>query len=318
MDDWTNQASGPLVTPERLKQLSLRSDRRGLLQLLSQFVALAATSTLLFVAKGSWWVVLPFMIQGMLLNGLYAGQHEMSHRTAFKSRRLNDWIGELIGFVMILPARWDQKFHFAHHRNTQDPKRDPELLAYGIFNLPSWRVSLLGLPFGWGQAKAMVQVARGFFPSYAWWLSNAERPQMIREARLHLAGYALILLLSVWFDSWTALEYWLGPLLAMKSIYQLQNIGEHTGLAHDPDTLRCTRTLRGPSPMRWLVWNMSYHAAHHTYPSVPFHRLPQLDAELRRRTDAISATTRGYIQAQFDIVRTLRVTAVPEGEVAAS
>lgn len=317
MEDWSNQASGPLIVPERLKQLSLRSDRRGLIQLFSQLAALAATSTLIFVTNGSWWVVFPFMAQGVLLNGLYAGQHEMSHRTAFKSRWLNAWIGELIGFLMILPAQWDRKFHFAHHRNTQDPKKDPELLAYGIFNFPAWRISLLGLPFGWGQAKAMVAAARGIFPPYVWWLSDAERPQMIWEARFHLAGYALILLLSLWFHSWVALEYWLGPLLAMKAIYQLQNIGEHTGLVHHPDTLRCTRTLKGPPPMRWLVWNMSYHAAHHTYPSVPFHRLPQLDAEIRQRTDSATGTTRGYVQAQIDIVRILRGTTMPDGKVAA-
>jgi fatty acid desaturase len=317
MDDWVNQRSGPLVPPERLKQLSLRSDASGLIQLFSQFAALGVTSASIAYSSGRVWMVLPFMVQGILLNGLYAGQHEMSHRTAFRSRRLNDWIGEAIGFVMILPARWDKKFHFAHHRNTQDPARDPELLAYGIPSLAAWRISLLGLPFGWGQAQAMVSVARGIFPAYVWWLSDVERPQMVREARWHLAGYALILLVSLWFRSWIALEYWLGPLLVMKCAYQLQNIGEHTGLGHDPDTLRCTRTLVGPAPMRWLVWNMSYHAAHHTFPGVPFHQLPALDREIRRETRAADATTRGYLQAQFDIVRGFRQRAAVKDEVAA-
>jgi fatty acid desaturase len=314
MDDWVNQPSGPLVAPQRLKELSIRSDREGLLQLATHLAALIVTGSLIAVTEGTWWMVLPFMAHGAILNSLYAGQHEMSHRTAFRSRWLNDWVGEAIGFLMILPAKWDKKFHFAHHRHTMDPKKDPELLAYGIFDLAAWRLSLVGLPFGWGQAKAMVAVARGIFPDYVWWLSEAERPGMIREARWHLAGYAAVIVLSLWFRTWVALEYWIAPLLVMKCFYQLQNMGEHTGLSYDPDTLRCTRTLKGPALMRRLVWNMSYHAAHHTYPSVPFHRLPELDHEIRTKTDASEATTRGYLQAQFDIVRTLRrVGSVKEG-----
>jgi len=306
MDDWINQQSGPIITPDRLKQLSVRSDLSGLVQLGTKLGALAATSTLMAMTWGSWWVLLPFMAQGILLNALYAGQHEMSHRTAFRSRWLNDWVGSLIGFIEFLPAQWDKKFHFAHHRATMDPARDPELLAYGIYTLPDWRIALFGVPFGKGQAQAMLSVARGIFPDYVWWLSDAEKPQMIREARWHLAGYALILMLSLWFQSWVAVEYWIAPLLVMKFTYQFQNIGEHTGLAYDPDTLRCTRTLKGPFLMRWLVWNMSYHAAHHTYPSVPFHRLAQLDREIRQKTTAPEASTRGYLQAQADIVASLR------------
>jgi fatty acid desaturase len=317
MDDWTNQGSGPLVAPERLKQLSVRSDRRGLIQLFNQVAALAATSTLIAVANGTWWVILPFMTQGIVLNCLYAGQHEMSHRTAFRSRALNAWIGEIIGFLMILPAQWDRKFHFAHHRNTQNPAKDPELLAYGIYDMKGWRMSLSGLPFGWGQVQAMVSAARGIFPSYVWWLNDSERSLMVREARFHLAGYAMILLLSLGFQSWIALEYWLGPLLVMKVFYQFQNMGEHTGLGYDPDTLKCTRTLKGPFWMRWLVWNMSYHAAHHTYPSVPFHLLPTLDREIRRKTNAAEATTRGYIQAQIDVVRGFRRAEAARQEAAA-
>jgi fatty acid desaturase len=202
MDDWTNKGSGPVVAPERLKQLSARSDVSGLIQLFSQVAALAATSTLIAVSNGSWWVIPPFMAQGIILNCLYAGQHEMSHRTAFKSRVLNLWVGEIIGFLMILPAQWDRKFHFAHHRNTQNPAKDPELLAYGIKNMKDWRISLLGLPFGWGQAKAMASVVRGVFPDYVWWLSDVERSEMVREAQLHLAGYGLIFLLSIVFQSW--------------------------------------------------------------------------------------------------------------------
>ena len=50
MDDWTNKGSGPLIAPDRLKGLSVRSDTRGLLHLFSQVAALALTTTLLALA----------------------------------------------------------------------------------------------------------------------------------------------------------------------------------------------------------------------------------------------------------------------------
>jgi fatty acid desaturase len=32
--------------------------------------------------------------------------------------------------------------------------------------------------------------------------------------------------------------------------------------------------------IRWLFWNMPYHAEHHAYPAIPWHALPQLHALL--------------------------------------
>lgn len=310
MDDWVAKNRLSLLAPERLKALSVRSDWRGTFHLLSQVGALIVTTVLLAKTWGSWWMIPPFMAQGILLNALYAGQHEMCHRTAFKSRLANAIIGEIIGFIVILPAQWDRLFHFAHHRNTQDPAKDPELLAYGIFDMKGWYIAMSGLPFGWGQAKAMVSAARGSLPDYTYWLSEKEKPPMVAEARWHLALYALIAILSVVFHSWIALKFWLGPMLLMKWFHQFQNVGEHTAMTHEPDTLSNTRTLVGPALMRWLMWNMSYHAAHHTFPSIPFHRLPELDRELRAK-GAKPMVTLGYLRIQGEIVKTLSQRAAP-------
>jgi fatty acid desaturase len=37
-----------------------------------------------------------------------------------------------------------------------------------------------------------------------------------------------------------------------------------------------TRTTFTNQMVRFIAWNMSYHTEHHTYPSVPFHKLPEL------------------------------------------
>jgi fatty acid desaturase len=51
-------------------------------------------------------------------------------------------------------------------------------------------------------------------------------------------------------------------------------------MAMTDDLWASTRTVVAPAPWRWLVWNMTFHTAHHAYPSVPFFRLADLHTEL--------------------------------------
>jgi fatty acid desaturase len=304
MDDWVAKRGLSLVDAKRLRQLSQRSDARGLMQLASQLLALAMTGSFLVHFWGSWWGVPFFMAQGVLINCLYAGQHETSHWTAFKSRWLNNWVGEAIGFIVIYPAMWDRWFHFAHHRNTQNWEKDAELLARGPYTLGSYIPYLLGITYWYARARSTLRMALGIVPAYAYWLNDEQRRQVIAEARWHIAGYAAIAVLSLLFRSWLAVQLWLAPMMAMKAFHQLQNINEHTGMTHRPDTLQNTRTLIVPGWVRWLMWNMPYHAAHHTFPGVPFYNLPELHAEIEGRLGH-KLPHAGYIEAQVAIFRTL-------------
>jgi fatty acid desaturase len=304
MDDWVSKRGLALIDPKRLRQLSQRSDARGLLQLGSFLVAIALTTTALALSWGSWWAVPAFVAQGILINCLYAGQHEMSHWTAFKSRWLNNVVGEAIGFVAIYPFTWDRWFHFTHHRHTQDWEKDPELLIRGPYTLGSYVAYFSGLTYWYGRMRSTLRLAFGIVPPYAYWLNDEQRLEVIVEARWHVAGYAAIALLSVVFQTWIAVAFWLAPMLLMKGFHQLQNIGEHTGLTHRPDTLKNTRTLKGPAWLRWLMWNMSYHTAHHTFPGVPFHQLPALHAEIESRLGA-PVPSAGYLDCHLEIIRSL-------------
>jgi len=54
--------------------------------------------------------------------------------------------------------------------------------------------------------------------------------------------------------------------------------------------------------MRFLCWNMNYHAEHHYASSVPFHALPALNAKLHKH---IYTEKRGYLGAHLDILAQL-------------
>ena len=51
-------------------------------------------------------------------------------------------------------------------------------------------------------------------------------------------------------------------------------------VGQDDDPLANTRTTHTVAPLRFLMWEMPYHAEHHRYPALPFHSLAEVHAIL--------------------------------------
>lgn len=290
-----------VIAPDRLRQLSRRSDLRGWLQLLSHFGAIGATGAAIYLMLGTPWIVLPFLAHGVLINYLYGGQHELSHSTVFRARGLNEAFGRLIGFIVIAPRDADQIQHFAHHRHTQMWRQDGELFR-DRFTLRSYLLRLAGIQYWYGNVSALFLYAFGVVNEP--YVKPAQRPTVIREARLHLAGYGLIAAISVATGSWAAILYWLAPLLLTKPAHQLQNLIEHAGLPHSDDIFANTRSTRTNGFMRWMCWQMQYHTAHHAFPSVPCYRLRELHIEIFTARGT-APPTMTYFGFQAAIIRAL-------------
>jgi fatty acid desaturase len=263
-----------VIDTAKLRSLCLPSNAEGAMQTLSHGGAIAATGMLLWVTRGTWWAVPVFVVHGVLLNFLYAGQHELSHWTVFRTGWLNEWVGRLFGFVLFYPRTFDQVQHMAHHRFTQDWARDGEL-ARQRYTLTSYLLWMSGVTYWYTRWRRIVRFSLGIVTEP--YLPVKRHAEMIREARWHLAGYALIAGVSLLARSSAAVLLWLAPMLAMKCVHQLQNTIEHLGLPHEDNVLANTRSTRTNVLMRWLAWQMQYHTAHHAFPGVPFHRLHELD-----------------------------------------
>jgi fatty acid desaturase len=290
------------IAAARLKELSVKSDLRGFIQLTGPLAALALTGAALLRGWGTLWAVPLFMVHGTLINYLYAGQHELSHWTVFRTRGLNEFFGRLFGFVLIYPRDFDQVQHFAHHRFTQDWQRDGEL-ARDPYTLASYVLWLLGISYWYTRARRVLRFACGVVTEP--YLPAGRKPGLIREARWHLAGYGLIAALSLASRSALALELWLLPMLLMKPVHQLQNTMEHLGLAHVDSIAENTRSTRTNVLMRWLAWNMQYHTAHHAFPGVPCYQLPRLHDEIFV-SQGRAPPTMSYLGFQWAMLRALR------------
>ena len=285
-----------------LKALSRRSDARGLMQLAGHLAMLGATGTAIAWAGATWWLAPALVLHGVVLIFLFSPLHETIHRTAFRSRALNDGLAWICGAVILLPPEYFRAFHFAHHRHTQDPDRDPELALLRATDLGRYLLRVTGLPF-WRE-RIVTLFRHAFTGRVAQPFVTARlAPVVVREARLLLLSYAGIAAASVALESGAALLYWVVPAVLGQPALRLYLLAEHTGCPFVPDMLRNSRTTRSNRLARCLAWNMPYHAEHHAYPALPFHALPAAHELLK---DLIEVQASGYGTAHLDILTYIR------------
>lgn len=295
MDD--SFAPDGAIDQAALKALSKPSDVSGLTQLAGHGAVLAATGWLVAQATGTLWLVPAWVAHGIVLVFLFAPLHETIHRTAFRTRWLNDAVAWVCGAMLLLPPKDFRAFHFAHHRHTQDPARDPELAVPKPDSRGRYLLHVAGLPYWWGRAAALLRHAAGrveepFVPA-------RQRPAVVREARLLLLVYVGIAAGSALLDRPAALAYWIVPALLGQPFLRLYLLAEHAGCPHVAEMLRNSRTIETLWPVRRLAWNMPYHTAHHTWPALPFHALPAAHEHLKGR---IAAPAPGYLAVHRKII----------------
>lgn len=271
-----------------LKALSSRSDRRGLLQLALHLGALLLAVALVLALRESWAVWPAMALLGLFEIALFTPLHESTHRTPFRSLWLNRAVGWLAGFVLILPPEGFRLFHMAHHRHTQDPARDPELIGAKPLTRGRYLWLLTGIPYWLGQVSGLIATARG--RAAAPWLPPASRPAVIREARCYLAAYLLVALLGLAFRSAIPLLLWVIPVLIAQPVLRAVLMAEHKGCPETHDRMANTRTTLAGRAFGLLFWNAHLHIEHHFAPGVPFHALPKLHGMLRPHLKSVAAS----------------------------
>ena len=289
-----------LIEPSQLKKLNEKSDFIGFLQLFSHLFAISILLVLHYQAIGNWWFLFTGFCLGVLINFLYAAQHELSHGTVFKTFKINEFFGRIIGFFMLFPRDFDQVMHFAHHRWTQEWEKDGELVREP-FTIKTYILWFLGFTYWYNRIFGIIRRARGIILEP--YITKSEHAKVILESRLHVLGYLLILITSLFYGSWMALTFWILPMVLTKPIHQMQNTIEHLGLTHKKDILQNTRSTRTNFFMKWMCWQMPYHTAHHTFPSVPFWKLKELNSKIESKSEKIYSM--GYIEFQIEVIKRL-------------
>ncbi|MEM7300585.1 MAG: fatty acid desaturase [Pseudomonadota bacterium] len=275
------------LSDEDRRSLHQRSDINGLLHLAVHLSAIAASATLIASdLPGTMAATLPL---GILLVFLFTLQHECVHETPFRTVWLNRLIGAVCGFVLINPNLWFRYFHLAHHRHTHDPTRDPELATPKPQTVGDYLIYLSGLPYWFAATKTLILLVLGSFRAEH--LPANARARVIAAARWQFLFYVAVAACSFWFRSDLLVFLWIIPVLIGQPFLRVYLLAEHTLCPHVSNMLENTRTTFTNQLVRFLAWNMPYHAEHHAMPMVPFHRLPALHEKLREH---LKQTEPGY------------------------
>jgi fatty acid desaturase len=284
--------------------LFTRSDYKGLSQLAVHLGALVLTSALIGASTGTPWLLPAMAIHGVVLVFLFSPLHECIHRTAFESRWINDALASVCGFLLLLPKEFFRAFHLTHHQHTQDPERDPELIAPKPKSLDDYLLQLSGLPYWRERIGTLMRHAAGRVSEP--FIAERLRMVMVREARWHLALYAAAGIISVYADNSAVLIYWILPVVIGQPVLRAFLLAEHTGCPLVAGMLENSRTTHTNRLMKTLAWNMPYHAEHHAYAAIPFHALPPVHEILK---ESIVHQSRGYVAVHRDLRMGFRSTA---------
>lgn len=269
--------------------LTAKSDWPGLPLLTLHLGSILILGTLIAI-KAPFWPLL-MIPQGILIVFLFTLLHETIHQTAFRTAWLNEATARVASFMLALPADWFRYFHFAHHRFTQDPEKDPEL-AFAKPATP-WEYvrHVSGLPVWWGHLKTLAINATGHCRDS--FVPPKGHGKVRREARVMIALYAGIIALSVTFESAVLLFAWILPALVGQPFLRLYLLAEHGRCPYVANMLENSRTTLTNFLVRKLAWNMPYHAEHHANPGVPFHQLPAFH---RLVENDLKQVEKGYVR----------------------
>ena len=286
------------LSDEQRRSLNAKSNGPALVHLAGHTGLLVLLGSLIVIRVPFWPLLM--LPHGVLLVFLFTLQHETAHETAFASPMMNKWITRICGFLIFMPPLWFRYFHFAHHRHTQDVDNDPELEdgKPETWRQYVWHVS--GLPLWWSLGKTLFANAMGR-GQYVYVPQRAEAKIKL-EARILLLLHGTLFAGSLIVGSTILLFVWVIPTLLGQPFLRLYLLAEHGRCAFVANMLENTRTTYTNRLVRWLAWNMPFHIEHHTMPTAPFHKLPELNALTREH---LKATSNGYSEFHKEYVETL-------------
>ncbi|WP_294226576.1 fatty acid desaturase, partial [uncultured Shimia sp.] len=101
---------------ERLKEFTVQDDRLGAVSFFGTFAFYFATLYAAIANQGAWYILIPMMVlNGLSAVRLYVLQHDTGHASLFKTRKHNDWAGEVLSIVTFAPYAAMRHNHNMHH-----------------------------------------------------------------------------------------------------------------------------------------------------------------------------------------------------------
>jgi fatty acid desaturase len=243
-----------------------------------------------YLALTWFYVQLPLYLSaplGAVLLAWYGSlQHEAIHDHPTPFQRLNALIAS-VPLSLWLPYALYRDTHLQHHehrgRHLTDPVFDPESFYLEPGSV-SHRSRVLQAVYRANTTLAGRMLLGPFLSAYAFWAPEVVKLRAGDHSRAaiwsrHVLGVAAVL---VWVVGICHIPAWIYLALMVYpsvSLGQLRSFAEHC--AHD-DPHQRTRVVETHPLLALIFLNNNLHIAHHTYPTLPWYRLPETWRQMRR------------------------------------
>lgn len=311
-----------VLTREEMQQLMQTSDWMGWLAVLTTWGMIAASFALVAYLPNLLTCFIALIILGGRHLALAILMHDASHYSLFKSKRLNDFIGNwFCAYPTWQDLRRYRPHHLAHHKYAGSNK-DPDLDLVAGFPLP--RASLMrkflrdltGIS-GLKRIYGLIMMDLGFI-RYTVSSSVVKLDQEGRTVKdylisaftnLHgvlITNFILFFILKL---SGHAELFWLwviSYLVPFSLFVRIRSIAEHACTEMDLDPLKNTRTTYANFLARITVAPhfVNYHLEHHYLMTVPHFQFKKMhDLLLSRGVFKGGYLSKGYLDVLKDAVK---------------
>lgn len=296
-----------LLSKNDINRFRITSNLRGASRLFGHiFVISLLTLVYHYVLNNFIILVIPTAVfLGFSYASMFACMHECLHKTAFRTKNFNSCVAAIAGTLAFYNPLFFSYAHAQHHRFTQIPGKDPELEDPKPSSWIEYTKELSGILWWTSQLKILFQLISFNFRRFPY-IPESKRTLVSVTSYFQALLFLLLVAVDVGFlfseepRIPTVVLYWLIPLIAGQPILRLILLCDHTGCSFGNDSMNNTRTTYTNRILRFLMWEMCFHAEHHRYPAIPFFRLSDIHNQMSPHLTHISFS--GYTGAQSEIV----------------
>jgi len=271
---------------EEIQELRRMNDWHSWASLLTNWGLVFASLGMVAYFPNPLTILLALAVIGTRQLGLSVLMHEAAHRTLFKNRAVNDFVGNwLCGYPVWSDLGPYRRYHLQHHAKNWTPE-DPDLnlatpfpVTWASMRRKIWR-DLTGQT-AWKRVKYTLRRDLGGmnvqqFGSNRGWrnLRGVAITNLVLLGALAACGHAALYLL--WIGAWFTTHH---------LVVRLRSIAEHAMIPDPNDPLNNTRTTLARWWERLLIAPncVNYHLEHHLVMTVPHYNLPRMHHLLRDR-----------------------------------
>ncbi|KRQ04961.1 hypothetical protein AOQ73_15305 [Bradyrhizobium pachyrhizi] len=298
---------GTTVEKKKMKALMRRSDIAPLIRLFVCVLSIVLYGWIYCLSWGTIWVIPTVVLfGGTLCLFAYSASHECAHGTAFKTRWLNEAVFWFSSFLFGIEPIYRRYSHAEHHTYTQFWGKDAQMpfTVRQKVNLWTYIRWYSAIEYHFVYVRYAVRHALGNFSArIRKFTPLSELLPMQRNSIVFVSIWVGVAALSIYFQSMLVVWFYIVPKIVGDMIMMSIVATQHFEMGEDDlDLTSTTRSIRNNWFLELYYWNMSYHIEHHFAPTVPFHKLPELNAEIKEKLPE----AKGVIPITIDIFKAMR------------